>query len=335
MRPPMTVPSAHVAILGTGAYVPDRVVSNTEVGAPAGVDDAWIARKTAIRERRWAAPGQATSDLATGAARRALDAAGITADQLSTIVVATSTPDHKQPATAVFVHRNLGGAAPGVSAFDVNAVCAGFTFALDVAHGIIAKSGGYGLVIGADLYSQILDPADKKTVILFGDGAGAAVIGAGGAGHHIRTTAFHMYSDLSDLVVVPAGGSRLPHDPQTHAAGLQYFSMEGRTIRDFIINTVPGLVKQFLHDCEVLPTDIDHLIPHQANGVMLDDLWAKLDLPSATLHRTVGAFGNVGSASVPLTLDQAARSGELRRGDRVLMLGMGGGFAVSLTLIDW
>lgn len=331
----MPVPSAPVAILGTGSYVPDRVVSNTEVGTPAGVDDAWIVRKTAIRERRWAEPGQATSDLATGAARRALQSAGITADQLSTIVVATSTPDHKQPATAVFVHQNLGGATPGVSAFDVNAVCAGFSFALDVAHGIIAKSGGYGLVIGADLYSQILDPADKKTVILFGDGAGAAVIGPGDAGRGIRTTAFHMYSEMSGLVVVPAGGSRQPCDPDAHDAGLQYFSMEGRTVRDFIVNTVPGLVKQFLHDCEVLPGDVTHVVPHQANGVMLDDLWSKLDLPGATLHRTVSEFGNVGSASVPLTLDRAARSGALRRGDRVLMLGMGGGFAVSLTLIDW
>lgn len=331
----MPVPSAPVAILGTGSYVPDRVVSNTEVGAPAGVDADWIVRKTAIRERRWAGPGQATSDLATGAARRALESAGISADQLSTIVVATSTPDHKQPATAVFVHRNLGGATPGVAAFDVNAVCAGFTFALDVAHGIAAKSGGYGLVIGADLYSQILDPADKKTVILFGDGAGAAVIGPGGTDRSIRTTAFHMYSDMSDLVVVPAGGSRQPYTPAAHDAGLQYFSMEGRTVRDFIINTVPGLVKQFLHDSEVLPADVDHVIPHQANGVMLDDLWSKLDLPGATLHRTVGEFGNVGSASVPLTLDKAARSGAMRRGDKVLVLGMGGGFTVSLTLVDW
>ncbi|MGW7688441.1 3-oxoacyl-ACP synthase III family protein [Streptomyces asiaticus] len=331
----MPVPSAPVAILGTGSYVPDRVVSNAEVGAPAGVDDAWIVGKTAIRERRWAAPGQATSDLAVGAAHRALQAAGITAEQLSTIVVATSTPDHKQPATAVFVHQNLGGATPGVSAFDVNAVCAGFSFALDVAHGMITRSGGYGLVIGADLYSQILDPADRRTVVLFGDGAGAAVIGPAGADRGIRSTVFHTYSDMSGLVVVPAGGSRHPLDPPSHDAGLHYFSMDGRTVRDFIINTVPGLVKQFLADHDVLPSDIAHLIPHQANGRMLEDLWSRLDLPGATLHRTVSEFGNVGSASVPLTLDKAARCGALRQGDRILMLGMGGGFSVSLTLIDW
>ncbi|GGV19650.1 3-oxoacyl-[acyl-carrier-protein] synthase 3 [Streptomyces filipinensis] len=331
----MSVSAAPVAILGTGSFVPDRVVSNTEAGAHAGVDDAWIVRKTAIRERRWARPGQATSDLATGAARNALRSAGITADQLSTIVVATSTPDHKQPATAVFVHQNLGGATTGVAAFDVNAVCAGFSFALDVAHGMIAKSGGYGLVIGADLYSQILDPADRKTVILFGDGAGAAVIGPAGPERGIRRSVFHMYSDMSDLVVVPAGGSRQPYAPAVHEAGLQYFSMEGRTVRDFIVNTVPGLVKEFLHECEVLPADITHLVPHQANGRMLEELWSRLDLPGATLHRTVGEFGNVGAASVPLTLDQAARSGALRPGDRVLLLGMGGGFSVSLALIDW
>ncbi|MFE5597702.1 3-oxoacyl-ACP synthase III family protein [Streptomyces coelicoflavus] len=331
----MSVQTAPVAILGTGACVPDRVVSNAEAGGPAGVDDAWILRKTAIRERRWAEPGQATSDLATGAAREALESAGITADQLSVIVVATSTPDQQQPATAAFVHRNLGGNSEGVAAFDVNAVCAGFVYALDVVHAMVARSGGYGLVIGADVYSRILNPTDPKSVILFGDGAGAAVVGPAGSGRGIGTSTFHFYSEMTELIRVPAGGSRQPYDPLTHDSGLHYFAMDGRTAREFGNAVVPGLVKQFLHDSAVQPSDIAHVVPHQPNGVMLDDLVARLDLPNATLHRTVNDYGNTGSASIALTLNRAARSGSLRRGDRILMLGMGGGVSIGLTLVEW
>ena len=330
---PHTAPP--VAILGTGSCVPDRVMSNAEVGAPAGVDDAWIVRKTGIRERRWAAPDQATSDLATGAAKRALEAAGITADQLSAVVVGTSTPDHQQPATAAFVHQNLGGSRTAVSVFDVNSVCAGFMSALEAAHALVARTGGYALAIGADTYSRILNPADRRSVILFGDGAGAVVVGPADAGGGIRTSAFHIHSGLTGLIRVPAGGSRRPYDPAAHDAGLQYFTMDGRAVREFFMSTVPGLTKQFLHDSEVLPSDIAHVVPHQANGLMLDEMAPTLDLPRATVHRTVHECGNTGAASVPLTLDRAARSGALRRGDLVLLLGMGGGMSISFTLVEW
>ncbi len=202
-------PIRDVRILGTGAYVPERIVSNDEAGAPAGVDDAWITRKTAIRERRWAAPGQATSDLATAAARAAMQAAGITAEQLSVIAVATSTPDHPQPPTAAYVQHNLG--ASGTAAFDVNAVCSGTVFALSaVGSVILLRRGGHALVIGADVYSRILDPADRRTVVLFGDGAGAMVLGPGERGHTVRHVALHTFGELTGLIQVPAGGSRRP-----------------------------------------------------------------------------------------------------------------------------
>ncbi|MYQ53807.1 beta-ketoacyl-ACP synthase 3 [Streptomyces sp. SID4912] len=335
MRPPMSAPAGSVAILGTGSCAPDRVVSNDEVGAPAGVDAEWILRKTGIRERRWAEPHQATSDIATGAARRALESAGITVDQLSTIVVATSTPDQQQPATAAFVHRNLGGPGAGVAAFDVNAVCAGFVYALDVVSALVARNGGYGLVIGADVYSRILNPADPKSAVLFGDGAGAAVVGPSRDGGSVLTSAFHFYSEFSDLIQVPAGGSRKPYDPAIHDAGLHYFAMDGRTARELSNTIVPGLVKQFLHDSAVLPSEIAHVVPHQPNGIMLDDLASRLDLPAATVHRTVGEFGNTGSASIALTLDRAAGAGALSRGDKILLVGLGGGVSVGLTLVEW
>ncbi|MET9830130.1 ketoacyl-ACP synthase III [Streptomyces sp. NPDC006385] len=322
-----------VAILGTGAYLPERVVSNDEVGWAAGVDDAWITRKTAILERRWAAPDQATSDLATAAARAALDSAGVNADRLSVIVVATSTPDRPQPPTAVHVQHALG--ACDAAAFDVNAVCSGSVFALATAEAMLARSGGYGLVIGADVYSRILAPADRRTVVLFGDGAGAMVLGRSPRGSGIRHCSLHTFGEYAELIRVPAGGSRLPADTQTFGAGLHHFAMDGRGVREFVADRLPGLVKQFLHDAAVTQGDISHVVPHQANGVLLDELLPHLGLPHAVTHRTLTRYGNTGAASLPITLDSAARADAFRPGDLVLLAGFGGGMAAGLALVEW
>ncbi|MFD3933113.1 3-oxoacyl-ACP synthase III family protein [Streptomyces sp. NPDC058614] len=322
-----------IRILGTGAYVPERIVSNDEVGAPAGVDDAWITRKTAIRERRWAAAGQATSDLATAAARAAMQSAGITAEQLSMIAVATSTPDRPQPPTAAYVQHNLGAA--GTAAFDVNAVCSGTVFALSAVGSVILRRGGYALVIGADVYSRILNPADRRTVVLFGDGAGAMVLGPTTGGPLLRHVALHTFGALSDLIQVPAGGSRQPLNRAGLEAGLQYFAMDGREVRRFVVEQLPQLTKDFLHEAGVEAADISHFVPHQANGVMLDDVFADLALPRATLHRTVTHYGNTGAASIPITLDAAARQGAFRPGELILLAGFGGGMAASFALIEW
>lgn len=322
-----------VRILGTGAYVPDRVVSNDEAGAAAGVDDAWITLKTAIRERRWAAEDQATSDLAAAAARAALDSAGVTADQLSVIVVATSTPDRPQPPTAAYVQHLIG--ATGAAAFDINAVCSGTVFALSAAEDVLHRTGGHALVIGADLYSRILNPADRRTVVLFGDGAGALVLGPADTGPRIRHVALHSFGDLSHLIEVPAGGSRRPLDAAGLDAGLQYFAMNGRGVRRFVEENLPRLAKQFLHEAGVVPDDIRHFVPHQANGVLLDTVFADLALPHATMHWTLTHYANTGAASVPITLDSAARTGALRPGDLVLTAGFGGGMAAGFALIEW
>ncbi|MDX2295498.1 MULTISPECIES: 3-oxoacyl-ACP synthase III family protein [Streptomyces] len=323
-----------VRILGTGAYVPERVVSNDEVAAAAGVDDAWITAKTGIRERRWAAGDQATSDLAAAAGRAALRSAGLTAEDLSVIVVATSTPDRPQPPTAAYVQQRLG--ATGAAAFDVNAVCSGTVFALSAAEGVLGRTGGHALVIGADVYSRILNRADRRTVILFGDGAGAVVLGAsGGQGPRVRHVALHSFGDLSGLIEVPAGGSRMPVDETVLDEGLQYFTMDGRGVRDFVGDHLPRLVKGFLHDCGVTPDDIAHFVPHQANGVMLDSVFAGLDLPRATMHRTLTHYGNTGAASLPITLDSAARAGAFTPGDLILMAGFGGGMAAGFALVEW
>ncbi|QIS05520.1 beta-ketoacyl-ACP synthase 3 [Nocardia brasiliensis] len=323
----------NIAVLGTGSYLPQRIVSNDEVGSGAGVDSAWIIRKTAIRERRWALPDQASSDLATRAAAAALAAAGIGADEVSAIVVATSTPDHPQPPTAAFVQHSLG--ARGASAFDVNAVCSGFVFALSTVEAALARAGGgYGLVVGADVYSRILNPADRRTVVLFGDGAGAVVLGPSESGG-LRRFGLHTFGEMTSLIQVPAGGSRRPYDPAAHELGAQYFTMDGRGVRAFVNGSLPVLVKQFLHDAGVNPDDITHLIPHQANGVMLAELAEELGLVNATMHTTVRYYGNTGAASIPITLDNAVRTGGIRSGDKVLLVGFGGGMAVGLTLVEW
>ncbi|MGX1810647.1 3-oxoacyl-ACP synthase III family protein [Nocardia sp. NPDC055321] len=324
---------AAAAVLGTGAYLPERVVTNAEVAAGAGVDPGWITERTGIGERRWAESGEATSDLATIAARRALAAAGIEPRELSAIVVSTSTPDTPQPPTAAYVQHNLG--ADGAWAFDVNAVCSGFVFALHTAESVIARSGGYALVIGADVYSRILNPADRRTVVLFGDGAGAVVLGPASGHSGILHTSLHTFGALSGLIRVPAGGSREPYRPSENDTGRHYFAMEGGAVREFVTERLPGLVKQFLCDAAHDPADVDHLITHQANGVMLDQVVPQLGLVNATEHRTLEEFGNTGSASIPITLDFATRTAELKRGDKILLTGFGGGMAAGLALLEW
>ncbi|WNI18781.1 3-oxoacyl-ACP synthase III family protein [Actinacidiphila sp. ITFR-21] len=324
-----------IGILSTGSYLPERVVRNAEIAEQAGVDPAWIERKTGIRERRRAAPEQATSDLAAVAADRALLAAGLRAGDIDLIVVATSTPDHPQPATASIVQHLTG--AERAAAVDVNAVCSGFVYALAMAEGLLRSRGGDGhaLVIGADIYSRILDHRDRRTAVLFGDGAGAVVVGPVAGADGFIGTRLRGHGDGHRLISVPAGGSRKPPSEQTVRDGEHYFTMDGRGVRDFVTGEVPEAVAQLLRDCGLGTDEVDHLVPHQANGVLLRELWPALKLPRAALHLTVEHCANTGSASVPVTLDAAHRAGDLRKGDTVLLAGFGGGMNTGLALCRW
>ncbi|WP_371572199.1 3-oxoacyl-ACP synthase III family protein [Streptomyces sp. NBC_01314] len=326
---------AGIAILGTGSCLPSHVVGNDEVAAAAGVSDEWIHRKTGIRNRRRAKADEATSDLAVAAGRAALEAAGITAADLSLIIVATSTPDSPQPPTACVVADGLG-AGHGPAAFDVNAVCSGFVFALNAAANILAGSDSpYALVIGADIYSRILDPADRRTAILFGDGAGAVVLGPARPGRGLLAGQLAGFGAERDLIEVPAGGSRLPATPQTLAEGLHYFTMNGRGVREFVDSTVAPAIAAFVGDAGFRIGDLDHFVPHQANGRMLEDLSASLGVPAGRTRFSYEDFGNTGAASIPVTLDLAARSGRLSDGNLILLAGFGGGMAMGLSLLRW
>jgi 3-oxoacyl-(acyl-carrier-protein) synthase III len=323
-----------IGIIATGSYLPERVVSNAEVARPAGVDAAWIERKTGIRERRRADPREATSDLAASAAERALLAAGLSAGDIDVIVVATSTPDHPQPATASIVQHLIG--AGGAAAVDVNAVCTGFVYALAMAKGLLLeRPGGRALVIGADIYSRILDAGDRKTAILFGDGAGAVILGEVPVGGGLIVTRLRGFGDDHELIKVPAGGSRLPASERTVRDAEHFFRMDGRGVRDFVGEHVPAAVADAVIDSGLAPDAVDHVVAHQANGVMLRDLARDLGLPRARLHLTVDRFGNTGAASVPVTLDEAHRQGAIDPGDVVLMAGFGGGMNLGVSLCRW
>lgn len=327
-------------ILGTGSYLPKRVVANQEVGARAGTTEEWIARKTAIRERRYAAPCEATSDLAANAARAALADAQIAVEDLAWIIVATSTPDQPQPATACLVQRQLG--AHRAAAFDINSVCSGFVFALVTGVRLLSGSingaqgcHGYGLVIGADVYSRIIDPTDRRTAILFGDGAGAVIIGPVRADRGFLGGSMASDGKLADIIRVEAGGSRTPVTAESLAAGSHYFKMDGRSVRDFVTRELPKAVNDMLRMHGIQGDEVDYFIPHQANGAMLEDVLPKLALDRARPIVTVAEHGNTSAASIPLAIDYARGSGMFADGDLLLLAGFGGGMSVGTALVRW
>ncbi|KNE81005.1 MULTISPECIES: 3-oxoacyl-ACP synthase III family protein [Streptomyces] len=323
-----------VGVLGTGSCLPGNVVTNEEVGAPAGVTDEWIVQRTGIRERRWAKPDEVTSGLAATAARTALADARVRAEDISLIIVATSTPDSPQPPTATAVALELGVPA-GTPSFDMNAVCSGFVFALATAERMLHGTTGHALVIGADVYSRTLKPTDRRTVVLFGDGAGAVVLGPA-RGRGLFATRLATFPDQRDLIRVPAGGSRIPASPESLAEGLHYFTMDGRAVRAFVESRVGPMIRDFLDEHRLRASGggpRTHLVPHQANGRMIGTLAADLGFPAARTHTTVREYGNTGAASVPLTLDHA--TGGLAPGDLVLLAGFGGGMAAGLALLEW
>ncbi|MCA2216859.1 3-oxoacyl-ACP synthase III family protein [Jidongwangia harbinensis] len=324
-----------VGILGTGSYLPAREVTNAELATLVkDADPEWITRKTMIEARRFAAPEEAASDLAAKAAAGALERAGITAADLDYLIVSTSTGDAPQPPTSSIVQDLIG--AERAACFDINVVCAGFVFGLALARSLVTvQPGAKVLVIASDVYSRILDFDDRRTAVLFGDGAGAAVVGAVPEGYGIVATELVSRGAAHRLIRVDAGGSRLPASAETVANGDHFFKMDGRGVRSFVAEHVPPVLAGMLERAGLHAKDIDHFVPHQANGVMLQELVDSTQLDGATTHLTLDRFGNVGSASVPVTLDAAARSGALADGDLVLLAGFGGGMAVGASVLRW
>ncbi|MES9542850.1 MULTISPECIES: ketoacyl-ACP synthase III [unclassified Actinomadura] len=324
-----------IGIIGTGSYLPGEAVSNSDVGALCGASEEWILRKTGITGRHYAAAHEASSDLAVRAGAAALADARTGPGGIGLIVVATSTPDHPQPATACLVQDRLGARA--AAAFDLNSVCSGFVYALVAAAALLAADprAGRALVIGVDVYSRIIDPADRRTAVLFGDGAGAAVIGQVPPGRGLLGWRLDSHGEHHAMIGVEAGGSRTPASSETVAGDRHRFRMDGRAVRRFIADELPAAIRALVADLEIAPEEIDHLIPHQANDVLLGEVFPSLGLRRARMHRPVAAHGNTGAASIPVALDLANRAGELGHGDLVMLAGFGGGMSLGTALLRW
>ncbi|MFO1076949.1 MAG: beta-ketoacyl-ACP synthase III [Planctomycetota bacterium] len=323
-----------VGILGTGSCLPDRVLTNRELERLVETSDAWIRERTGVNERRIARPGQAASDLATDAARRALEACGLHADAVELIVVATVTPDNICPPTACHVQRKIGAA--GAAGFDVAAACSGFANALLVGHGLVAAGTfGNALVIGVDVLSAITDYADRNTCVLFGDGAGAVVIGPEPSEHEILDHEVGIDGTGADLIEVPAGGSARPACLQTVSAREHFIRMDGRKVFRFAVAKICEVVTRIAQRNGIAVDEIDVLVPHQANLRILEAAAQKLGLPMERLLVNVDRYGNTSSGSIPIALDEAARTGRLRRGDLVCTVAFGGGLSWGANLIEW
>jgi 3-oxoacyl-[acyl-carrier-protein] synthase-3 len=321
--------------IGCGAYLPERRVSNDELAAKVDTSDDWIVARTGISNRHIAADGEMTSDLAFAAAVEALASAGMSAGELDLIVLATATPDETFPATATRVQARLGVA--GIPAFDVQAVCSGFVYALAVADNFIkAGQARNVLVIGAETFSRILDWEDRTTCVLFGDGAGAVVLRAetSPAGMEpasdqrgIMSTHLHADGRHHDMLYVDGGPS------STGTAG--YLRMRGREVFRHAVSNLTSVVTEALAANDLSPDAIDWLVPHQANRRIIDHTARKLKLPAEKVVLTVAEHGNTSAASVPLALNEAVMDGRIKQGHVILMEAMGGGFTWGAVLARW
>jgi 3-oxoacyl-[acyl-carrier-protein] synthase-3 len=322
----------HRAIIeGVGSYLPERVLTNQELASMVDTSDEWIVDRTGIRERRIAAPGELTSDLAVAAAKAALENAATDAGEIDLVLVATSTPDQTFPATAATVQAKLG--ITQGSAFDLQAVCSGFVYALTTADAFIRSGQATNvLVIGAETFSRILDWNDRTTCVLFGDGAGAVVVkawhGSGNLGDR-GILACRLRSDgrYSDKLYVDGGPS------STGTVG--HLRMEGREVFKHAIINMTGIMNETLAAAGAKADDIDWFVPHQANIRILDGTARKFGIEPGRVVVTVDRHGNTSAASVPLALDVAVKDGRVKRGDLVLMEAMGGGFTWGAVLVRW
>jgi 3-oxoacyl-[acyl-carrier-protein] synthase-3 len=314
-------------ILGTGSYLPARILTNADLEKLVETNDQWIVERTGIRERHIAAEGELTSDLATRAAEAALGAAGLLADDVDLLLVATTTPDLVFPSTACIVQSKLG-ITNGKPAFDLQAVCSGFVYALAVADQFI-KTGAakHVLVVGAETLSRITDWNDRSNCILWGDGAGAVVLGAS-AEPGILATHLHADGRHKELLRTTTGASSGLHEPA-------YMRMEGNAVFKMAVNTLDRIVDETLEANGLQKSDIDWLVPHQANIRIISATAKKLGMSMERVVTTVAGHGNTSAASVPLAFDVAVRDGRIRRGHTVLMEAFGGGFTWGSALLKY
>ncbi|MFM8443729.1 MAG: beta-ketoacyl-ACP synthase III [Methylococcus sp.] len=319
----------YASLLGTGGYLPEKILTNEEVSRTVETNDEWIVERTGIRERRIAAKHETASSMAESAARQALDAAGLEPDALDLIIVGTGTPDRVFPSTACLLQHRLG--IRNCAAFDVQAACSGFIFALSIADQYIrAGSARHVLVVGSEMNSRLVDWTDRSTCVLFGDGAGAVVLGAAEEPGLLST---HIHSDgqYQDLLYVPNLAAHHPEDE----TGCRYLKMQGNEVFKVAVNTLGRIVDETLQENGLEKADVDWLVPHQANIRIITATAKKLRMSMDQVVVTVEKQGNTSSASIPLALNEAIRDGRIQRGQTVLMEAFGGGFAWGSALLRY
>jgi 3-oxoacyl-[acyl-carrier-protein] synthase-3 len=322
-------------IIGTGRALPERVVANRELERTLDTSDTWIRERTGVRERRVLGPEWATSDLATEAGRQACQAAGVEPAEIDCIVLATVTPDVPLPATAAYVQRKLGARAGG-AAFDISAACAGFLYALGVADGFIGR-GMFRrvLVIGVEVLSRIVDPTDRNTAVLFGDGAGAVVLVPEAGARGVLST--HLFADgkHTDILHIPGGGTRLTRSGAALDQRQHFVHMNGREVYQHAVRNMAAAAKIALEANQLEAADLAWVIPHQANHRIIEAVAERLELSLERFIVNLDRYGNTSSASLPIALSEAVDRGQIKDGDLVLLTALGGGLAWGSALIRW
>jgi len=325
--------SRTVSIIGTGSYVPEKVLTNKDLEKIVETTDEWIHSRTGMRERHIAAPDQAASDLGAEAARAALADAGISADEVDLIIVATLSPDMFFPSTACFVQEKIG--AKNAYCYDLGAACSGFLYAMDSARNqIVSGAIKTALVIGSEVMSTFIDWEDRSTCILFGDGAGAAVLQAGGEGRGIMKSVMGSDGSLADLLWTPGGGSRNPPSHEMIDQKQQYLKMKGREVFKHAVVRMTEAVLEALEKNDVTVDEIKCFIPHQANIRIIDSIAKRLGIADR-MYTNVEKYANTSSAALAIALDEAGRDGTLKKGDLVALTVFGGGFTWGANVLEW
>jgi 3-oxoacyl-[acyl-carrier-protein] synthase III len=321
-------------ITGTGMYVPDRVLTNRDLESMVDTSDEWIFERTGIRERRIAAPGQASSDMAVIAARHALEAARLEPADVDQIIVATTTPDRILPSCACTVQQKLG--ARRAAAYDMFAACTGFVYGLGLARGLIGSGlADNVLVIGVEKLSSIVDYTDRNTCVLFGDGAGAALLRPAAHGEGILSVTMKSDGELGEVLEVPAGGSAMPIDETALRMHSNKIQMRGKELYRVAVRTMEESLREALAGAGVTADELKLIIPHQANQRIIDAVRERLGLPAEKMVLNIDRYGNTSSASIPISLDEVVRAGRVAPGDHIAFVAFGGGVTWGASVMRW
>ena len=322
------------SITGVGSYVPEKILTNADLEKLVDTSDEWIVTRTGIKERHMAAKDEFTSDMAAKAAQRAMKMAGVTAGEIDLIIVATITPDMPFPATACFVQQKIG--AKRAAAFDLEAACSGFIYGLEIGQQfIMSRTYDTVLVIGAEKLSAITDWKDRNTCVLFGDGAGAAVLQNRENSHGLLTAVMGADGGKANLLFMPAGGSRCPASKDSVDSRMHFLRMEGKETFKNAVQAMCSAAQEVLRRCEVDITRIKCVIPHQANRRIIDAVGDRLGATAEQMFINVNRYGNTSAASVAIALDEAVASGKIQRGDLLLLVVFGAGLTWGAAVIEW